>query len=261
MDTNISNETQDALEMLGAGYENVRVKDESSDRKYFTITPRIVKALSRNAHDFAVWDTIKDIAGENGECILNTEQIAILSGVSTGQVSKSRRYWLKLGFLKGEMRRDPGFTQSVWHLTVPDIWRKNVEWCEKYPKIADRLAFRQAHKSLHTVKASPSETKKNNPLKNAFQIYEENIGPLTPIIADALNDDIKTYTEDWVKDAIQESAVSNKRGLKYIEAILKGRKERGGSTEKKPVQPLPAPPRDPERKLVTTEMMRRHGRA
>lgn len=165
-------EAKEALEMLGKGYET-RVKDESGDKKYFTITPRIVKSLARNAHDFAVWDTIKDIAGENGECYLNTEQIAILSGCSTGQVSDSRRYWLKVGFLKGEVRKDPGYSQAVWHLSIPDIWQINIQWCEEHPKIADRLAFRIAHKSLHRMKPSPTEgkpspteTKKNLVKKN-----------------------------------------------------------------------------------------------
>lgn len=160
-------EVDDASEMLGAGYDEVRVKDQSNDKRYFTITPRIVKAYARTPHDLALWETVKDIAGEDGECYLNTEQLAILCGASAGQVSNSRKYWLKIGFLKGEIRKDPGYSQAVWHLTVPDIWKQNVEWCEKHPKIEDRLAFRKAHKSLHTVKPSysegkpsPSETKK-----------------------------------------------------------------------------------------------------
>jgi hypothetical protein len=154
----VEDSTENAMEMIGA-HEDVRVKDESNDRRYFTITPRIVKAYARNPHDLAFWETVKDIAGEEGECYLNTEQMAILGGMSTGQVSKSRRYWLKIGFLKGETRKDPGYSQSVWHLSVPDLWAKNVEWCERHPKIEDRLAFRKVHKSLHRVKPSPSEGK------------------------------------------------------------------------------------------------------
>lgn len=170
-------ETDEAMQMLGAGHD-VRVKDESNDKKYFIITPRIVKAYSRNSHDFALWDTIKDIAGESGECYLNTGQLAILSGISTGQVSLSRRYWIKIGFLKGEIRKDPGYSQAVWHLSIPDLWAKNIEWCEKHLKIADRIEFRKAHKSLHPVKAivkpspseskpSPSETKNNKGKKHS----------------------------------------------------------------------------------------------
>ena len=131
-------ESQEAMEMLRKGYEH-RVKDESNDRKYFIITPRIVKAYSRNPYDLALWDTIKDIAGEGGECYLNTEQLAILSGMSMGKASDSRKHWLEIGFLKGEVRKDPGYPQPVWHLTVPDLWQRNIRWCEEHPSIANRI--------------------------------------------------------------------------------------------------------------------------
>lgn len=146
-------EIEDAAEMLGVGYEH-RVTDESNDRKYFIITPRIVKAFCRNPYDLALWDTVKDVAGEGGECFLNTSQLAALSGMSAGKASDSRKYWIEIGFLKGEIRQDPGYPQPVWHLTVPDLWQKNIEWCEKHPKIQDRIEFMS---SLHLVKPSPGE--------------------------------------------------------------------------------------------------------
>jgi len=177
----VEDSTENAVEMLGT-HDEMRVRDESNDRRYFTITPRIVKAYARNPHDLALWETIKDVAGEAGECYLNTEQLAILGGMSTGQISNSRKYWLKIGFLKGETRKDPGYPQAVWHLSVPDLWAKNIEWCEKHPKIEDRLTFRKAHKSLHLVKPSPGEgkpspgeTKKN--LLKKIKEDEENVDP------------------------------------------------------------------------------------
>lgn len=242
-------ELGDAIEMLGSGYEEVRIKDESNDRKYFIITPRIVKAYSRNPFDLALWDTIKDIAGESGECYLNTDQLATLSGMSTGQVSKSRRYWMKLGFLKGEMRKDPGYSQKVWHLSVPDIWKINVEWCEKYPKIEDRLAFRKAHRSLHLVKPSPGEdlpspgeTKKRYLKKNKnndnderavsertalfAKLYESNIGVITPLLADIIRNAAIDFTSsDWYEPAFRISVANNKRHINYVIAILQGWKE------------------------------------
>lgn len=69
--------------------------------------------------------------------------------------------------------------------------------------------------------------------KNIFAIYESNIGPLTPMIADSLNDAEKLYTFEWVKDAIKVSVEHNKRNWKYCEAILKRWKEEGRGNEKK----------------------------
>lgn len=62
---------------------------------------------------------------------------------------------------------------------------------------------------------------------NIFKLYEENIGPLTPLIADALKDAQNTYPEAWVSEAIQIAVKNNVRRWKYIESILKRWLEEG----------------------------------
>jgi len=62
---------------------------------------------------------------------------------------------------------------------------------------------------------------------NVFKLYEENIGPLTPMIADTLRDAEQTYPEAWIADAMAEAVQRNKRNWKYVEAILKRWKEDG----------------------------------
>jgi DnaD/phage-associated family protein len=62
---------------------------------------------------------------------------------------------------------------------------------------------------------------------NIFKLYEENIGPLTPLIADALQDAEKTYPPAWVAEALGIAVKSNKRNWKYVEAILRRWKEEG----------------------------------
>ncbi len=62
---------------------------------------------------------------------------------------------------------------------------------------------------------------------NLFRLYEENIGPLTPLMADALKDAEATYPADWLASAIDQAVKHNKRSWKYIEAILKRWKEEG----------------------------------
>jgi DnaD/phage-associated family protein len=56
---------------------------------------------------------------------------------------------------------------------------------------------------------------------NIFTMYEENIGLLTPMIAEELRDAEKTYPEVWIKDAIKEAVNAGKRNWRYIAAILK----------------------------------------
>ncbi len=65
------------------------------------------------------------------------------------------------------------------------------------------------------------------PRPNLYQLYEENIGPLTPLIADALKDAETTFSTEWVRDALELAVKNNKRNWKYAEAILKRWKEEG----------------------------------
>ena len=62
---------------------------------------------------------------------------------------------------------------------------------------------------------------------NVFKLYEENIGALTPLIADTLKDAEETYQAEWIAEAIELAVKNNKRNWKYCEAILKRWKEEG----------------------------------
>lgn len=56
---------------------------------------------------------------------------------------------------------------------------------------------------------------------NIYTLYEQNIGPLTPLIADSLNDLEQTYSREWIEEAIRIAVERNARKLSYVEGILK----------------------------------------
>lgn len=60
-----------------------------------------------------------------------------------------------------------------------------------------------------------------------FKVYEQEIGALTPAVADKLTDAEKEYPDGWVADALKESALNNARNWKYAEAILRRWKSEG----------------------------------
>ena len=62
---------------------------------------------------------------------------------------------------------------------------------------------------------------------NIFRLYEENIGPLTPLIADSLRDAQEAYPEEWIKEAIQIAVANNVRRWNYIDRILSRWQEEG----------------------------------
>jgi DnaD/phage-associated family protein len=53
-----------------------------------------------------------------------------------------------------------------------------------------------------------------------FALYEQNIGLLTPMIAEELKEAEKTYPTAWIESAFKEAVSSNKRSWKYIARIL-----------------------------------------
>ena len=53
-----------------------------------------------------------------------------------------------------------------------------------------------------------------------FTLYEQNIGMLTPMIAEELREAEKLYPVAWIKDAIREAVSLNKRNWRYIARIL-----------------------------------------
>ncbi len=55
---------------------------------------------------------------------------------------------------------------------------------------------------------------------NIFVLYEQNIGPLTPLLAEELGEAQDTYPASWIEDAFREAVELNKRSWRYIQRIL-----------------------------------------
>lgn len=81
--------------------------------------------------------------------------------------------------------------------------------------------------AIESGKWSPSASSPPMERPNVFRLYEENIGPLTPMIADALKDAEENYHAEWIAEAIELAVKNNKRNWKYCEAILKRWKDEG----------------------------------
>lgn len=62
---------------------------------------------------------------------------------------------------------------------------------------------------------------------NVFKLYEENIGALTPLLADMLKEAEREYPGMWFEEAFEIAVSRNVRNWKYIEAILRRWKENG----------------------------------
>jgi DnaD/phage-associated family protein len=62
---------------------------------------------------------------------------------------------------------------------------------------------------------------------NIFVLYEQNIGALTPLIADQLRDAEQTYPLSWLEEAIRIAVENNSRKWRYVQAILERWRQEG----------------------------------
>lgn len=59
------------------------------------------------------------------------------------------------------------------------------------------------------------------------ELYEAEIGAITPLAADAIRDALNVYPADWIPEAITIAVQNNARRWNYVEAILKNCKTAG----------------------------------
>lgn len=97
---------------------------------------------------------------------------------------------------------------------VEDVYFLNTDYNRQ---IVSRI--QNGELSLSGLKAKePARIETAQP--DIFTLYEQNIGMLTPMIGDELREAEGLYPETWIKDAIKEAVMANKRNWKYIARIL-----------------------------------------
>lgn len=71
-------------------------------------------------------------------------------------------------------------------------------------------------------------------VENPFTVYEQNIGPLVPLIAERIKLAEKDYSTVWVVDAMYVAVRRNKRRWDYVEGILKSWHSEGRDDGERP---------------------------
>ncbi len=69
------------------------------------------------------------------------------------------------------------------------------------------------------------------PRPTLYSMYEENIGALTPMIAEAIKAAQAEYPPEWIEDAMRTAVERNARNWRYIQRVLEGWQQEGRSRE------------------------------
>jgi DNA replication protein len=82
----------------------------------------------------------------------------------------------------------------------------------------EKIKSGELHLPHLEVKSTTEVDMESHP--NIFTLYEENIGLLTPMIAEDLKEAEKLYPESWIKDAFKEAVKANKRSWRFVAYLL-----------------------------------------
>lgn len=189
----------------------VEIVDDSDLRKYRIELPNLYDDAGLDPYEFRLLAHYKRV----GKCTEGTRTTAGICKMSPMQVSVKRKSLHQKGFIvmKEVPLKGGGYSFKI---TVVDRWQEN------FLKYGART--QDVHpRTPHEVKESDDE----EAISKIAKAYESEIGIITPMIADDIQDTVKTYPLKWILDAIHEAAVQNKRGWKYCLAILKRWKAQG----------------------------------
>jgi DnaD/phage-associated family protein len=233
-------EIEEGLAMFGKGYdEQQEIHDESDLRKYRIELPNLYDDAGLDPFEFRLLAHYKRV----GTCTEGTPTTATKCRISTGQVSQKRQSLHDKGFIiMQKVYLDEEKKTYSYRITVVDKWRENFERYYDPSRGEPPHSRREAPPSPHELKNTDDDAA----LSKIAKAYESEIGVITSMIADDLQDASKSYPLEWILDAIHEAAVQNKRGWKYCLAILRRWQAQGNQeTAKKPAA-NPAPSSIPD---------------
>ncbi len=140
---------------------------------------------------------------------------------------------------RGLIERTVGKTTTVtkWRVVIDDVklWEKIVKTVGNGSEEKGELPYNKKKKSKESEDEPARHQISDSALAEISRAYEEEIGMLTPMIADDLKAVAGVMPVQWILDAIHEAAVQNKRGWKYVLAILTRWKAQGNQEAMKPM--------------------------
>jgi len=112
-----------------------------------------------------------------------------------------------------------GDERDDWYFVNTDAGRRTVE------------KIRRGELEIKAV-VVPGEVRLEAERPNIFILYEQNIGLLTPLIAEELREAEKTYPADWIEEAFRIAVEHNVRRWRYVHSILERWATEGKDSEK-----------------------------
>ena len=154
-----------------ADKEFYQFKDETGDKKYFTMVPNYILNHS-TATDQAVYLQIKRHAGENGRCFVSKRKLSKKLGIGRQTLKKSINYLLVRKWISenGSIEVDtPGGKQKVTAYVVNDIWKTNIDHYKPPVDNSSKGGSDKHHPSSRWVSDGSQGGSETAPKKNRYK--------------------------------------------------------------------------------------------
>ncbi len=125
---------------------------------------------------------------------------------------------LQRGISRGtllEAQIDPGGCMRrlfAWNDADGQTWQRQIQAGEWQPAAADEIEVLPPRPSL-------------------YALYEDNLGVLTPMIAEAIREAESAYPREWIEDAMRYAVQRNARSWRYVQKVLENWQQEGRSRE------------------------------
>lgn len=149
--------------------ENIKIEDDSGDRRYFTMIPNYI-ANHSTANDQALYMQMKRVAGENGKCTASKEYFMKQLGIGKKALKISLEYLITHGWIE-LIGQGGGLTKQINTYRIVDIWKLNADYFEQRRRGSERDTLKGGLKknergSEMEVKGGSKEAIEEEPIKN-----------------------------------------------------------------------------------------------
>jgi DNA replication protein len=196
-----------------AGFPSGKLRLTSIPSQFFSeLLPEIDNLGELKVSLYAIWflDQLEDAVRFLSYADFRADP-RLLDGLPAGLEDALERA-VQRGLLLRVMPQKGGLAESLYFLNSPR-GRAAVQSIER----GEWSPTERTHPAISLQAERP----------NIFRLYEQNIGPLTPLIAETLQDAEQSYPAAWIEEAFKMAVEKNVRKWNYIRAILKSWQEEG----------------------------------
>lgn len=178
--------------------------------------PKVARLPDWQWRKFVECLLLAGINDDNGK-LQPVDDIAWMLHLAPARVEEALQSLSRVGVVRRE-------TDGSWYVTNFNK-RQDSPSKERTRKWRERERHSDGHGDTHDSTSTSTSTSSSdsciNDLTKVIKDYENEVGPLTKRIMDALTAAVDEYSADWIIQAIGEAARNNKRSWSYVEAILK----------------------------------------